>query len=357
MNNVLGSSLPPTPPAEQQPLLPLEFVPAVMRGHGLREAHSVPLVGLRTTGGEWRTGRTTPADAWREIDPYQAVEWPRTGTSFAALVLDCDSREAVERAYACAMGAGGLPTPNLTITRLASGHLHVAWMLRRPVLRGEHARENPLRVFARVSEFYCAALDADRGYVGVLAHNPLDVEHYATAWLRRDPFSLAELGRAVPFQWRRPAKQPGTAAGRNDWIFSRLMRFGGSPQVSDAEVEHRAAALNAELLIPLDAAEVAGIVKSVNGHYRAQWRARGWHRPGFIKRQQKRGRRNTSEQQRVKGRRSGEARREAVAARDRRLLALLEAGESTRAAAAAEGVSQRTARTARFRRLWRRSTE
>ncbi len=69
-------SLPPTPTDAQQPLLPLDFVPASMRGHGLREAHSAPLVGQRTTGGDWRTWRTTPADAWREIDPYQAVEWP-----------------------------------------------------------------------------------------------------------------------------------------------------------------------------------------------------------------------------------------------------------------------------------------
>jgi hypothetical protein len=342
-----GFSLPPTQAPEQQSLLPLDFVPSSMRGHGLREAHSAPLVGRRTTGGDWRTWRTTPADAWREIDPYQAVEWPRTGTSFAALVLDCDSREAVERAHACAMGAGPLPTPNLTVTRQASGHLHVAWMLRRPVLRGEHARENPLKAFARVSEFYCAALDADRGYVGVLAHNPLDVEHYATAWLRRDPFSLAELGRVVPYRWRRPTKQPGTAAGRNDWIFSRLMRFGGSPHASDAEVEQRAEVLNDGLLFPLAAAEVAGIVKSVNGHYRAEWRSRGWHRADFRERQQKRGR--MASNQSAAGFRSGEARRAAVADRDRRLLALLEAGESTRAAAAAEGVDQRTARTARLR--------
>ena len=339
MNNP-KSSLPPTPPPEQQPL-PLEFVPAVMRDHGLREAHAAPLVGMRTTGGGWRTRRTSPADAWREIDPYQAVEWPRTGNSFAALVLDCDSREAVERAHACAVGAGALPTPNLTVTRLETEHLHVGWMLARPVLRGEHARAKPLTALARVSEFYCAALDADRGYVGVLASNPLDTAHYATAWLRHEPFSLAALAEVVPPGWRRPAKQPGTAAGRNCWLFERLMRFAGSPRVSDAEVEHRAAALNGSLLWPLDAAEVAGIVQSVVGHYRAQWRARGWHQPAFLELQRRRGRRA--------GVASGKVRRAAVAERDRRLVARLDAGESTRAVAAAEGVSQWTARTARFR--------
>ena len=331
------------PPKPEQPLLPLDFVPAEMRRHGLREAHTHPLVGRKITAGEIRSWRTPVADAWREIDPYHLVEWGRTGTSYAALVLDCDNREAVERAHACAMGAGGLPTPNLTITRLASEHLHIGWMLARPVLRGEHARAKPLTALARVSEFYCASLDADRGYVGVLASNPLDTAHYATAWLREEPFGLDELAAVVPQGWRRSITQPGTDVGRNCWLFDRLIRFGGSPRVTDAEIEHLAAVLNGSLLWPLDAGEVAGVVKSVNGHYRAQWRARGWHQPAFLEMQRKLGR--------AGGLASGAARRAAVAERDRRISARLDAGESTRTAAAAEGVDHAT-----VIRAWRRQT-
>lgn len=205
-----------------------------------------------------------------------------------------------------------------------------------------------MTAFARVSEFYCAALDADRGYVGVLAHNPLDVEHYETAWLRREPFGLRELATVVPRRWRRPTK-PGTAPGRNCRVFEQLMRFGGSPHVSDPDVVQQAEFLNAELLIPLDAAELAGIVKSVNGHYRAQWHARGWHQADFIERQSGRGRRNNSEQQRAKGRRSGEARRAARASRDHRLIELLEDGRSVREVAAVEGVPKSTVQDARDR--------
>ena len=115
------------------------------------------------------------------------------------------------------------------------------------------------------------------------------------------------------------------------------MRFGGSPRVTDAEVEHLAAVLNGSLLWPLGAGEVAGAVKSVNGHYRAQWRARGWHQPAFL------------ERQRSHGRKSGEARRAAIAERDRRIVARLDAGESTRQAAAAEGVLPATVQGARDR--------
>ena len=46
-----------------------------------------------------------------------------------------------------------------------------------------------------------------------------------------------------------------------------------------------------------------------------------------------RGRRNTREQQRTKGLRSGEARRERTAERDQRILTALDAGMSTRAVA------------------------
>ena len=60
------------------------------------------------------------------------IEWPRTGTSFAALVLDCDTRRSIELAHACAMNAQPLPTPTLTLVRKGRGTLHASWFLARP---------------------------------------------------------------------------------------------------------------------------------------------------------------------------------------------------------------------------------
>ena len=79
---------------------------------------------------------TSRVDAWRDDDPFELVEWARTGNSYPALVLDCDSREAIARAHARAMVGESLPVPILTITRKTSGHLHVAWLLRSLVHRG-----------------------------------------------------------------------------------------------------------------------------------------------------------------------------------------------------------------------------
>ena len=244
-------------------------------------------------------------------------------------MLDCDSREAVELAQACAISAGLLPTPNLTISRRASGNLHVAWCLARPVLRGASARPKPLKSFARISEYYRGALGADRGYVGVLSHNPLS-SAYTTCWLRRDPYSLQELARPIPPRWRRPPRAT-TAAGRNSWLFEALIREAGSEEIHDYEIESYAHYLNGEYDAPLEDDEVDGIVKSIITHYRPQWRARGWHTEEFLERQRARGRRG--------GLASGAARRRAAMERDSRIIGHLASGESTRQVAAAEGIS------------------
>ena len=134
-------------PDPQQPLL---FAPGELLACGLADAHSHPLVGTRTPDGV--RSRRIPAGelAWE----HQLIEWSRTGNSYAALGFDCDSRESVERAAACCMGAGTLPTPNVCSTRTASGHAQVFWLLGRPVHRGDQARAKPLQLFGRVAEYY-----------------------------------------------------------------------------------------------------------------------------------------------------------------------------------------------------------
>ena len=65
-----------------------------------------------------------------------------------------------------------IPTPNITISRRASGHSHAIYALRRPVHRGVNARLAPLEALGRCSEWLRSALGADRGFTGVLVSNP-----------------------------------------------------------------------------------------------------------------------------------------------------------------------------------------
>ncbi len=182
----------PSTPELHQPLL---FAPSELLACGLRDAHHHPLVGVRTEDGV-RSWRTSPATAWE----HPLVEWARTATSYCSIVLDCDSRESQELACAVEAGYGDLPRPNVAAQRATSGHLHLGWNLRTPVHRGATARPRPLAALGRIAEYFAVTLRSDRGYVGVLAYNPVHGD-YNTVYPRTDPYDLAELARALPANW------------------------------------------------------------------------------------------------------------------------------------------------------------
>ncbi len=327
------------PPQAHQPFLPYLHLPVQLRDHGVAEAHARPLVGRRRQDDTIRSWRTSPARAW--IQPL--VEWSRTPNSIVALAYDVDGREAVERLGTANLGGGTTPQPNLSIYRELTGHAHAIYTLRRPVLRGATARPFPLAVLGRCSEWLRLQLQADAGFAGVLVANPTHDE-YDTVWLRREAYTLSELRAYIPHGWRQP-RPPRTDAGRNAEVFRSLMRYAGSRDRTAGDIHRYAEQLYADLdvLMPhsFTPAELRAIVKSVL-RYRDQWRARGWNVPKWIKRQADRGRRNTRGQQRQKGIRSGEVRRERTRERDRRILARLKGGQSTRAVAAAENLPPST---------------
>ena len=109
------------------------------------------------------------------VPAHESWAWPllelRTGTSWPALVLDLDHPDAYERL--CGHAADGdIPWPNWSVERLSSRHIHVCYTLARPVLRGARARQRPLQLYGRITEYLGQTLQADRGYAHVLTHNP-----------------------------------------------------------------------------------------------------------------------------------------------------------------------------------------
>ena len=200
------------------------------------------------------------------------------------------------------------------------------------MLRGADARARPMHAFGRIAEYYAEAVGADRGYGGVLTHNPMaraQPRGLRTTWGRREPYRLAELAAPIPRGWRRPGL-PASAVGRNCAIFGALMRFAGYAENQLADLAAAAGALNRQLEDPLDAAELAGIVRSIE-RYRAGWIARGAYyteaeREGWG---------------RTRGIRSGQVRRERTAERDAAILADRAAGLSQRAIAEKHGVYPR----------------
>ena len=92
--------------------------------------------------------------------------------------------------------------------------------------RGAASRPRPLAALGRITEYYAATLRSDRGYVGVLAYNPVHGD-YNTVYPRSEPYDLAELARALPAHWRRPARAADlvSAPGRNCHLFAALCKL------------------------------------------------------------------------------------------------------------------------------------
>ena len=232
------------PQAPQQALL---FAPGELIRCGLAAAHPRPLVGARTLDGI-RSWRSSPDRAWHQ----PLVEWGRAGSSYAALVLDCDSRESIERVASSSMGAGPLPTPNVTMSRRASGHVHAAWILGTPVHRGATAREKPRKLFGRVGEYFTITAGADSGYVGVLAGNPTHTD-YSTSYPRERPYELRDLARVIPPRWRVPVL-PVSEPGRHCALFKALCKM--ALRCSDEGLLTWARSLNREFSPPLPDGDV-----------------------------------------------------------------------------------------------------
>ena len=262
-----------TPTYSKQLILPIQFAPTKVRAHGLRDAHSYPLVsmGKSSTGAHSASFRVPPSEAWG----FPEIEL-RAGNSWPSIVLDVDGSNALYR-IVDAVERNEILTPNWTVTRRkGSGGTHAVYNLARPVHRGEAARKGPLAALARVSEFYAAKLLADSGYTGVLTHNPMSKAHgpgFVTNWFHREAYTLPQLGEVIPFGWRRPTVSR-TGIGRNCDLFESLMRWAGCPENRENDLLAAACIVNQSFDPPLPHAQVASTARSVH-RYRAKWIAKG----------------------------------------------------------------------------------
>ena len=247
--------------------LGIDYAPAIVREHGLRDAHLQPLVA-------WRKGQSFRVHA-RKAWGYPSLEL-RAGNSWPAVTLDCDLPTVVDALHSL-KSTFPLPVPNMVVERQSNGHCHASWFLSRPVHRGESARAAPLRKLSRIAEYYRQVLEADAGYAGVLTHNPLEETHrtgeFRAHWGHRCGRSLDELAEPIPRGWRLPVK-PTTEAGRNCALFASLMKWAGALVNREFEVLPMARATNDGLDVPLGDHEVADIAKSVE-RYRRSWIAKG----------------------------------------------------------------------------------
>ena len=305
----------------------IEFAPAQVRRHGLREFHTYPLVSPgKDAAGVWRASFRVPAaQAW----DYPELELGRTGNSIPALLFDLDGDPTD---WLVDVLGPALPRPNWIVWRRDNMHGHVIYTLARPVVTGAEAKRTPQAYLARITEYLHAQLHADAAYSAVLGHNPLSqASHgrYTTDWLREEPYRLEELVAYMPKGWRRPTVQPQTSHGRNDALFKAGMKWSGEPG-NWGNWEGLAFWLwqtNQGFIQPLGLREVEGIIKSVRG-YQERNLASGQQQQTF------------SFIQAARGKKSGQARRTKTAERDAAIIQAVQAGESMRTVASRYGITQ-----------------
>lgn len=308
---------------------PADFIPKVLREHGLSDAHVFPAVsyGKQPDGTFRGSRRVSPADAWR----FPSIEL-RTSTSWPVLLIDLDGAESTQWFLDLVLNQE-IPRPNWWVTRHSSQGTHAAWTLERPVHRphpNTAPRRKPIHLFTRISEYYTTLLEGDSSFRGVLTHNPVSLlgrrQGLITTWGRRAPYSLKELAAIIPPEWHLPPVKK-TAIGRNCDLFATGMRWAGSPQHIGLEVLPMLLATNQQFSHPLPEQEVGHIARSIE-RYREDWIARGTleSSAAFSARQSQRGKRG--------GRQSGQVRKaESLArhaARNSEILHLAEHGLSER---------------------------
>ena len=137
----------------QQELFGIEFAPPKVRSHGLKEAHTYPLVsqGKRSSGEHSASFRVPAAEAW----DFPEIEF-RTGNSWPCMIQDIDGANALYRLVDAVETCSISSLANWTVTRKGgrwdsceSGHLatsSASW--------GSRLRTGPLKALARVSEYY-----------------------------------------------------------------------------------------------------------------------------------------------------------------------------------------------------------
>ena len=313
----------------EQVELAITFAPLKVRRYGLRDAHSRPLVSLgKDKNGKVTSFRVSPSEAW----DYPSLEL-RAANSWPCFILDLDGREATKRFWELVI-LGEIAEPSWVVMRKSSGGMHVVWCLVNPVHRGASARESPLKLFNRISEFYAEATGADDAYCHVLTHNPMSRGHgpgFITAWQRQEPYGLKELAVVIPQRWRVPSV-PRTTIGYNCRLFNAGMKWAGSRLNLGSPVLPRLVMINrsSDKILPFN--EVQGVAKSVE-RYRDRWIGQG----RFYSEAE------AVEWGRLRGVQSGKVRRALVIERDLKLVKAVQNGCSMAAIARELGISRRLA--------------
>lgn len=303
------------------------YIPDEVKQAGLQAMHRRPMVSHgKQPNKPFKSWRTDSVLAWG----FSELQIGDCGSSYAALVFDCDSLQAQMNIH-----TGYAPLPNWITTRRENNHAHAVYCLDAPIHKYSTAHIKPLEYLADIAEFLTFALCADHSFRGCLTHNPLRPtrrakDQYETQYLTNRAYTLDDLNKAKPHNWQKPPRQMLISTlGRNCTITAELLRWCGYARHLDIPVLAQAELLNARFDDPLPLHEIQATARKLE-EYRAKWLANGWHKPEFLARQKQR------------NERSIESRRKANQERNERIIELSNLGMKTGRIAVSYGLNRRT---------------
>ena len=253
-----------------------------------------------------------------------------------ALLFDIDRPGA-----AGAWVAADLPEPVATVTNRANGHAHTIFVLNAPVLTGYNARRKPINLMAAIYGAMAERMNADPGYSGLIAKNPLAGRAWQVLWSRHPSryelkflaefLTDRELKRHLPVKKNRahlhgPGRNVETFNAVREWSYRAVKRYwGASANEWHDAVLYEVQDVNSYYADPMMHSECRAIAKSI-----AKWTWSRLSPAGF------------SAVQRARGKRSGVVRRELKpnAERDAAIIEAALDGETQTVIAAAHGVTQ-----------------
>jgi hypothetical protein len=189
------------------------------------------------------------------------------------IVFDVDRPHAAFADEDC-----GVATPNVVAVNPVNGHGHLLYALQYPVVTTPFGRNEPIRYLAAIERGMLRRLQADPGYRGPLAKNPLS-PRWRVRWGAPFPYALDTLDGFLERADKRPAPRldAEVGLGRNVALFDALrfrayrevlgfQRAGRTQAEFQAHLEQTAAAVNASQdwsAGPLSYREVRSISRSV----------------------------------------------------------------------------------------------
>ena len=184
------------------------------------------------------------------------------------IVLDIDRYGAV-----LAWNDANFHAPNFSIKNRNNAHAHLVYFLKYPVCTTSFAHLKMIRYCAAIESSMIEKMDADRGYAGLIAKNPLSHEWDTWVWEEIHEYTLDELADSLDLIGHPKRNREAFGLGRNcqmfddvrHWAYKNIKHY-WSPNYYNTwlnAIEHQCDQVNNGFYEPLPMSEIRAISKSI----------------------------------------------------------------------------------------------